>query len=258
MKKLLLLDIDGTLLDTKKNLPPSTKMALEQARANGHDLAIATGRAPFMFGKLAAELGIDSFVSFNGQYVVHKGQPIHRGAIKKELLKEVSRFAESHDHPMVFMDEARMVSNIGYHPHIKESITSLKLDFTHPPEEQDFYLNQSVYQALVFCSHEEEAVYHESFPDLDFVRWHRVSCDILPQGGSKAGGIKELIAATGHALEDTIAFGDGLNDVQMMELAGYSVVMGNGHTAVKEKADYITDHVDESGLAKAFKHLGLI
>ncbi|AQQ53852.1 Cof-type HAD-IIB family hydrolase [Planococcus lenghuensis] len=258
MKKLLLLDIDGTLLDTNKRLPDSAKSALEKARANGHDLAIATGRAPFMFKRLAAELEVDSFISFNGQYVVHSGQPIHKGAIDKQLLKDVSRFAELRDHPIVYMDEARMVSTIDFHPHISESIKSLKIGFTHPPEEQDFYLNSPVYQALVFCAREEEPAYHESFPDLDFVRWHRVSCDILPAGGSKAEGIKKLIKATGHALEDTIAFGDGLNDVQMMDLAGYSVVMGNGHEEVKKKADYITDHVDEHGLAKAFTHLGLI
>ncbi|WP_088005827.1 Cof-type HAD-IIB family hydrolase [Indiicoccus explosivorum] len=256
MGKLLLLDIDGTILDSGKKLPESAESAIRRARDNGYDLAIATGRAPFMFRKLAQELEISSFISFNGQYVVHQGKPIHKGAIPSGRLEEVLTYAERNGHPMVFMDDTRMVSSIDFHPDIDESVGSLKL--AHPPEERDFYLKRPVYQALVFCGREEEPPYHETFPDLRFVRWHRVSCDVLPGGGSKAEGIRKLIAETGHSIEDTIAFGDGLNDVQMMEIAGTSVVMGNGHEEVKRIADHITDHVDKDGLAKAFTHLGII
>ncbi|WP_177167578.1 HAD hydrolase family protein, partial [Planococcus faecalis] len=75
---------------------------------------------------------------------------------------------------------------------------------------------------------------------------------------TKASGIKKLIRATGHSIEDTIAFGDGLNDLDMMDVAGYSVAMANGHEETKKRASYVTEHVDNDGLAKAFKHLKLI
>lgn len=256
MTKLLLLDIDGTLLNTKKELPASAKEAVQQARENGHQLAIATGRAPFMIKKVLEELDIDTYISFNGQYIVERNKPIHKEALDTEILSGIVEFAERRDHPVVFMNEKRMVSTIDYHPDIDESIKSLK--FPHPKKVENFHLENEIYQALLFCEKEEERQYHEAFPDIQFVRWHRVSCDILPKGGTKASGIEKLIKKTGHSPEETIAFGDGLNDLQMMETAGFSVAMDNGHPKTKEKASYITDHVDNDGLAKAFHHLGLI
>lgn len=255
MSKLLLLDIDGTLLDSNKQLPKSTKQALINARANGHHLAIATGRAPFMIGSLLEELEIDTYITFNGQYIAFENEAVHKQAIESSTLERILDFAEQREHPLVFLNEHKMVSSIDFHPDIDESIKSLK--FPHPKMDKEFYQHNDVYQALVFCEQHEEQQYHEAFQNVDFVRWHRVSCDILPKGGSKAEGIKQLIRTTGHRLEDTIAFGDGLNDLQMMEIAGYSVAMANGHEDTKKRADYITDHVDEGGLAKAFAFLGL-
>lgn len=254
--KLLLLDIDGTLLNSRKELPASAKEALIQARANGHELAIATGRAPFMFEKLRKELDIDTFISFNGQYIVRQGETIYRNALNPDTLESIIEFADQRDHPLVYMNEMKMVSSIDFHPDIDESIKSLK--FPHPQTEKGFHLENDIYQALVFCEESEEPQYHETFADMDFVRWHRVSCDILPKGGSKAKGIEQLIRSTGHSIEDTIAFGDGLNDLQMMEIAGVSVAMENGHEKTKKVASYITDHVDNDGLSKAFSHFGLI
>ena len=77
MGKLLLLDIDGTLLNSKKELPESAFEALQSARANGHDLAIATGRAPFMITDLLEKLNIQTFITFNGQYIVHNDEVVH-------------------------------------------------------------------------------------------------------------------------------------------------------------------------------------
>ncbi|MDJ0330683.1 Cof-type HAD-IIB family hydrolase [Planococcus sp. S3-L1] len=256
MPKLLLLDIDGTLLDSNKKLPASAKEALQQARLNGHDLAIATGRGPFMITSILEELKIDTYITFNGQYISHNNKVVHKQVIEAKMLNEILAYAEQRNHPVVFMNEEKMVSSIDFHPDIEESIQTLKIP--HPETEKDFHLNHEVYQALVFCEKEEEQQYHDAFKEVDFVRWHRVSCDISPKGGTKASGIKKLIRATGHSIEDTIAFGDGLNDLDMMDVAGYSVAMANGHEETKKRASYVTEHVDNDGLAKAFKHLKLI
>lgn len=256
MGKLLLLDIDGTLLNSKKELPASAFEALQQARENGHELAIATGRAPFMFKELREKLDIHTFISFNGQYIVRDNDIIHTEALDPGMLDKVVKFAEERDHPLVYMNGKKMISSIDYHPDIDESLKSLK--FPHPDTELDFHRDNDIYQSLVFCTKEEEAEYHENFKDFQFVRWHRVSCDILPKGGSKASGIEKLIASTGNSIEETIAFGDGLNDLQMMQMAGFSVAMDNGHPETKAVASHITSHVDEDGLAKAFTHLKLI
>lgn len=256
LKKVLFFDIDGTLYDSEKKLPVKAKEAVFQARKNGHEVFIATGRAPFMIQDVLKELQIDSYICFNGQYIVHKGEVVSHSQIDLELLRSVSAYADSNNHPIVYMNAEKMVSSMAFHPHVEESMGSLK--FPHPAIEDDFFQNQHIYQALVFCSIEEEQIYKEKFPLLKFVRWHRVSVDILPNGASKANAIHFLCEKLNIALEDTVAFGDGLNDIEMLEAAGYSVCMGNGHEEALKRAKYVTTHVDEDGLENAMRYLKLI
>lgn len=256
MKKVLFFDIDGTLYDSNKKLPPKAKEAIFAARQNGHEVFIATGRAPFMIEEVLRELEIDSYICFNGQYIVHKGEVVSHTEIDPYELQSVSDFAKQQNHPMVYMNAEKMMASMTYHPHVEESISSLKLP--HPPYEEGFYKAQTIYQALVFCSIEEEQIYHEHFPQLKFVRWHRVSVDILPKGASKGRAIQLLCKKLNLSIEDTVAFGDGLNDIEMLETAGYGVCMGNGHDEALKRAKHVTTHVDEDGLVNAMRYLKLI
>ena len=256
LKKFLFFDIDGTLYDSNKQLPASAKEAVIEAKRNGHEVFIATGRAPFMIEDVLKELEIDSYICFNGQYVVYKNEVVSHSEIDQEQLKLVSLFAKKKNHPVVYMNAEKMIASIAYHPYVEESISTLKIP--HPKYEEDFFLNQQIYQALVFCSIEEENAYHENFPNLKFVRWHRVSVDILPNGASKAKAIKFLCEKYNIPIEDTIAFGDGLNDIEMLDAAGFSVAMGNAHEEALKRAKHITAHVDEDGLMTAMRYLNLI
>ena len=126
-QKIIFFDIDGTLYDHDKKLPASTKKALLQLQEKGHEVAIATGRAPFMFEDLLEELGIETFVSYNGQYVVFKGEPIYRNALDSEALLRLATLAEERKHPIVYMDHEDMKTNTLDHEHILAGIQSLKI-----------------------------------------------------------------------------------------------------------------------------------
>ena len=82
--------------------------------------------------------------------------------------------------------------------------------------------------------------------------------DLTTKAGGKEKGIRALCEAMGISVEETIAFGDGANDRKMLEMAGIGVAMGNALEEVKQSADYITDTVEEDGLAKALHHFCLI
>ena len=82
--------------------------------------------------------------------------------------------------------------------------------------------------------------------------------DILPEGGGKPNGLAHTLAHLGLTREQSIAFGDGGNDVTMLEYAGIGVAMGNACDAAKAAADYVTDDITADGLAKALAHFGLI
>ena len=256
MKKFLFFDIDGTLYDSNKQIPPKAKEAVFQAKRNGHEVFIATGRAPFMIQEVLKELEIESYICFNGQYVVYKNEVIINNEINKEQLQLVTEFAERNNHPIVYMNAEKMIATIEHHPYVIESIDTLKLP--HPNYEEDFYLTQPIFQALVFCAREEEISYHETFPQLKFVRWHRVSVDILPKGASKGRAINLLCKKYDIDLNDTIAFGDGLNDIEMLEAVGFGVSMGNGHEEALKRAKHVTTHVDDDGLVNALRYLNLI
>ncbi len=256
MKKVLFFDVDGTLYDHNKRLPSSAKKALQQARVNGYELAIATGRAPFMIEPLLEELEIDTYVTFNGQYVVYKGEVIFTDGIEREQLEEIIAFGAARNEPVVFLDEKEMIASVDGHLKVGDSLATLK--YPYPRIDANFYATKPVYQTLIFMEEKDEALYRQKFPNVQFVRWHPYSCDILPKDGSKARGIEKLLAHVGKTMDDAIAFGDGLNDLEMLEAAGIGVAMGNGHAKAKAVADIIAPHVDDDGLYKAMKELHII
>ncbi|WP_327204828.1 HAD-IIB family hydrolase [Paenibacillus sp. DMB20] len=89
-KKLVFFDIDGTLLDHNKEIPRSAKEAIRELRSEGHEAAIATGRAPFLFKEIREELGIDTYVSLSGQYVVYRNEVVYANPISRQLLEQLT------------------------------------------------------------------------------------------------------------------------------------------------------------------------
>ncbi|MDB4866729.1 MAG: Phosphatase [Cohnella sp.] len=244
--KLIFFDIDGTLLDHDKRLPESTAQTIRDLKTAGHHVSIATGRGPFMFKDIRQQLEIDSFVSYNGQYVEWKGEPLLRNPIPTAQLQALADFADGQGHPLVYMDLDTMKSSSEYHVHIEESIATLQVP--HPPHDPVYFLGRDIYQALVFCTIGEEPQYRERFPKLNFIRWHQFSMDVLPHAGSKAKGIQAMIGKLGFRKEEIYAFGDYLNDIEMLEFAGTSVAMGNAPDIVKNAAKFVTPDVDDDGI----------
>ena len=99
MKKYLFFDVDGTLYNHDKIIPKSTLEALEIAKNNGHEIAIATGRAPFMIKDILKELNIHTYVSLNGQYVVYNNEVIFTDGISNETLTEIIEFGSARNEP---------------------------------------------------------------------------------------------------------------------------------------------------------------
>ena len=256
MTSIIFFDVDGTLYNHEKIIPDSAKKAIEAARNNGYEIAIATGRAPFMIQSILEELDIDTYVTFNGQYVVYKGEVIYTDSVPKEYLAKIIEFGQQRNHPVVFLDDKEMIASIDGHSFIEQSLNTLK--YPYPYSNPLFYEDNEVYQTLIFMEESEEQLYKDTFSEVKFVRWHPCSCDILPKDGSKARGIKTLLEKLNIPIENSIAFGDGLNDIEMLREVGTSVAMGNGEPQAKEVADIVTDHVDHDGVAKAMKILNII
>lgn len=256
MSKIVFFDIDGTLLDHEKKLPMKTKTAIQQLKQNGIFVAIATGRAPFMFEGLRKELGVDSFVGYNGQYVVFENEVVYTNPLKQDEITRIDEDSKRNGHPLIFMDEKTMKSSVDHHVYIEESMGSLQ--FVHPEKDSLFYKNKEILQVMLFMEEKDEKLYTGFYPDFKFVRWHPYSVDVMPKDGSKAEGIQQLVKRLGFNLNDVYAFGDGLNDLEMIKAVGTGVAMGNAVSELKETANLITRDVSEDGIWYGLKELELI
>lgn len=160
-KSIIFFDIDGTLLTHEKQLPQSAKEAIFQLKEKGHEVAIATGRAPFMFEDLRKELEIDSYVSYNGQYVVLNGEVIYKNPLNIQSLEKLAEAALLNDHPVVYMDHEDMRANVPEHIFIQESIQTLKIAHfpTHDPL---YYKDRDLFQSLLFCQEGKKSSMNKS------------------------------------------------------------------------------------------------
>ncbi|RLL43584.1 Cof-type HAD-IIB family hydrolase [Oceanobacillus piezotolerans] len=250
-------DIDGTLLNGEKKLPASTKESIFKLKEAGHIVAIATGRAPFMYEDLRKELEINTYISYNGQYVVLEGEVLYTNPLNMDELIRLTEIAKANEHPVVFMDHDDMKANVPEHTYITESISTLRID-RFPTHDPYYYRGRDLYQSLLFCMEGEEKPYESEFKAFDFVRWHPYSVDILPRGGSKAKGIEKVVEKLGIAKENIYAFGDGLNDIEMLSAVHHGIAMGNGEEKAKQAARYVTLSVEEDGISYGLKKLGLL
>ncbi|TYP71848.1 Cof-type HAD-IIB family hydrolase [Paenibacillus methanolicus] len=255
LPKLVLFDIDGTLLDHASQIPASTKEAVALLQAAGVHTAIATGRTPSDFTWVCEELGIHSYVSINGQYVVHEGAVIYENRMPVDLLSELSAFAGDAGHMTAYCGAGKVCVSRPAEPHLEAGFASVNLPY--PEVDPDYYRHSPVYQGNIFMRAEEEALYISRFPSLRFIRWHEQAVDFLPAASSKAAGLVHLLQAFGVAYEDCAAFGDGLNDLEMLSAVGIGIAMGNGCPEAKKAANYVTASSSEHGIWSALQWLGL-
>jgi len=254
--KIVFFDIDGTLLDEEKRVPPDAAEAVRRLKASGVEPVIATGRAPYFIKPVAEELGIESWVSLNGGYVVYQGKELHHLTIDKSELEKLVELAGRNGHALVFEGKEWYYADREGDPFAFEAVESLKVE--HPGVDADFWKKESVYQVFLHCESHEEQAYLDALPALRFIRWHSKAMDVLPKNGSKAAGIAALLDVLGLKPEEAVAFGDGLNDKEMLEFAGLGIAMGNSHPDLLPFADHVTTRVEEGGVHNGLVFAGLL
>ncbi|TCI73772.1 MULTISPECIES: Cof-type HAD-IIB family hydrolase [unclassified Exiguobacterium] len=255
-KKVVFFDIDGTLLHEGSYIPPSTIAAIQQLRHNGVETFIATGRGPAMLSDIPERLGIDSFVCYNGQIVVHQGEVVYRNTLPTDALRRLTEHAGSNDHTLVYLGQHHGGATKANDHVVEQSLG--ELDMPIPTYDPNFHIEQAVYQTLLYCTPEEEHHYLDAYGEFDFIRWHPHAMDVINRGASKADGIRHFIETNGYRLENTYAFGDALNDLAMLQYVGTGIAMGNARVEAKEVADFVTKSILEDGIEYGLKSMKLI
>ena len=261
MIKSIFFDVDGTLLSFKTHaMSEKTKEALEKARKKGIKLFIATGRSPKTFEIVKKTLGFefDGYVMLNGQYCVVEDKVIHSVTLPKESLESIIPYLEKEKISCEFVELDYMYTNF-----VNERVIELRkfLGSTFKPtpiEDPKRSLENETYQLCAYINEDEEKDYFENMPKCRAVRWNKLFVDVIPSDGGKGVGIKKMIDYLGISQEETMAFGDGGNDIEMLEFVKIGVAMGNAGDNVKKSADYVTESVDDEGIYKALKKFEII
>lgn len=256
-QKILFFDIDNTLYDHKNNcVPASTIDAINKLKDNGHIVAIATGRGPIYISEMCGELEIDTYVGFNGNYVVLEDELISITYLSEKNVRSIHDYCLENDLKLVY------TSVDGYYTmHANDkSIVKYYQEFnTYYPNIIDEVSDFKHYtQLTIMANEEQEKALRKQFKQFDFIRVNDYGLNILEKGGQKEKGIQKIMDVLHFERNNIICFGDGLNDISMFQFAGTSVAMNNGHTLLKQIATYITNDVDKDGIYNACIKLGLI
>ena len=256
--KIAFFDVDGTLVDMeKKVITPAMIETLKHLKENGIILCMATGRGPYLVPSFRG-IDFDVFLSYNASYCYTKDEVIFSNPIPKEDVKAIVENA-SEIHRPVFLAGVEGGGANGCDKDLADyfAIAKSKVNVL---DNFDFekLMDKKVYQMMVGCYKEE---YADILRDVDGARitaWWTRAADITPANGNKGVGVRKILDYYHLDKENAIAFGDGTNDIEMLEAVGTGVAMGNATDDVKAVADAICGHVAEDGIYHYCKEQGLI
>ena len=258
MLKAVFFDIDGTLLSHRTNsVPASALRALEVLRQKGILTFMATGRHISMLRQLKALEGLrfDGVVSLNGQYCCNESGIIYHCPLETSAVAALLDYLKAHPHPCILVEADRMYIN--FHSPLVEQVQAAIHSEMPAIGDLDRGYTQPIYQAILYMSDEDLAKL-PPLPGIKLTRWNQGGADLIPSNGGKAAGITRLLEHYGIDKADTMAFGDGENDVDMFAAVGTAVAMGNACAEAKAAAHYVTDDVDRDGIWNALVHFGVI
>lgn len=271
-RKLIFLDIDGTLTPPGTSVPPESALAaIRQARALGHKVFLCSGRNLGMQRPVLA-YGFDGTVASAGGYVACGGEVLYDHPMTREKLDWTLKLLdEAGAHYLLeTLDNAYgseetmelMASSKGGGSEAQRWKKAIRENLNvHPLEERG---DEPVYKVFFITKHQERLPVEELGKEFFVCDQNVFSHDGVYRGElidlafDKGVGMAKICEHLGMTLADTVAFGDSMNDLAMLKAAGVSVCMENGDEALKAVSDHVCPPVDDDGLAKAFRQLGLI
>ena len=277
-KKLIFLDIDGTLTVPGSNEPPASALkAIRAAQENGHKVFLCSGRNPGMLAPLL-KYGFDGVIASAGGYITVGDEVIYdmpmtreESDLAVEKLHETGVFCTIESKDVAYGDEDLGTflenaagkdgkGNSEIERWRKALASSLNI---HPMSEYD---GAPVYKVVIMCLHPEqleparkvlEDKYNFVMQEITDPSHRCINGELINRKYDKGRGVLRVCEYMGMDVSDTIGFGDSMNDLEMIQTVGTSVCMANGSEALKAISDIVCPSVEEDGMAKAFADLGL-
>lgn len=254
--KIIFFDVDGTLTSHEDGrISNKTKEAIKILLDKGYKVVAATGR-PLSLCKEIRSLGIETLITANGAYAKHQHQVIHKVVLDSKIVQEVSAFALKENNALSFFTEEFTMNGVKDDQILKTLKETLAI--THYPSVNPLIYQEEVYLMCLYATDVTVQKYAKQYPHLSFQRWHPFVSNVLQENVSKSIAIQQVLKFFGLKPHEAIAFGDGENDIDMLEYVGLGIAMGNGSEQLKAVADFVTKKSSEDGIDYALKKFGII
>ena len=261
----LVLDIDGTLVGSDKQVSEKTREALIRLQERGKTVAIASGRSISGIRKTAARIQLDKFggyiIAYNGTTVINckTGECIYNQTVDRELIKPVYEAAkEVGVGILVYRDQSKeLLAGNGVDKYIEMDARACDIairEVSDFPKAIDFPINKFLLTGEPEHMKEVERVMRDKFGDkLNVFRSDPYYVELLPRFIDKSVAVEKLVRFLDISRDKLICVGDSYNDLTMLRYAGFGVAMGNAQQEVKEAADYVTSSNDEDGIVQVIE-----
>lgn len=268
--KLVFIDLDGTLIALDQKVPSSAVEAMRAAKSRGHILIMCTGRSMPEIYSFLWDYGFSGAVTGAGSYVTLDQEVLFDRRLGAQTIHEVNEVWQSLNGLWVWQSPEEIAPSPGFMDFFVEKAGLAPNDWAVYAETISPYLKEGVPSSSAKCTayiskgittpeRLRELIPEElSITEGSVGAGDTLVYEVAPRDISKGTGVKLVADRLGYDIEDTIAIGDSMNDVEALLAAGRGIAMGGSPAPVLQVADHVTDRLEDDGLAKAFAFLGLI
>lgn len=257
--KLLVLDLDGTLTNNKKEITEYTRQTLMEAQEKGVKIVLASGRPTYGIAPIAEKLELKKYggyiLSYNGGEIINwqTGEMMYENVLQDEILPYLYQCSKENNFAIVTYMDKYVITE---HPQDEYVLKEAILNVMETLKVDNFleYIDFPVPKCLIVgeptrLAELEKQMYDVLKDKMGVYRSEPYFLELVPKGIDKAQSLSVLLDKIGTTREEMIAIGDGFNDKSMIEFAGLGVAMANAQDVVKQAADYITLSNEEDGVA---------
>ena len=254
--KIAFFDIDGTLIDiNKKVISEKILETLSRLKQKGILICLATGRAPLTLPQFP-KINFDVFLTFNGSYCFNSEKVIFSNPIPVQDVKQLIKNAANIGRPVSIATKDRIAAN-GADQDLVDyfGYAGLKVEVS---EDFEGLLKEEIYQVMMGCRKSEYVSMMKGIRQAKITAWWDRAVDIIPADGGKGKAIEKVLAYYHLDKAEAIGFGDGNNDIEMLQSVGTGVAVENGSEQLKAVADDMCGHAAEDGIYYYCLKKGLI
>ena len=264
--KLLVLDVDGTLLNDEREISKRTLAALLKVQQMGVRIVLASGRPTYGLMPLAKTLELGNYggfvLSYNGCQIIkaQNGEILFERRINPEMLPYLEKKARKNGFAIFTYHDDTLITDSPDNEYIKNEALLNNLKIIRE-DEFSTAIDFAPCKCMLVSDKEKALIGLEQHWEkrlagtLDAFRSEPYFLEVVPCGVNKANTLGALLEHLGVTREEVIAVGDGVCDVTMLQLAGMGVAMGHSQDSVKVCADYVTASNEEAGVALAVEKL---